>query len=109
MSDDNGLVWPENISPFKVGIINLKSGNNLTDKACEDMYAGFQKAGVEAFYDDRDASAGVKFADMDLIGLPWQMVVGPKGIANGIVELKNRSTGEKSEVPFEEALKRFAE
>ena len=104
--DDAGIKWPEAVAPFRVGLINLKKGDAACDEACEKLYRAF---GSEVLYDDRDERAGVKFADMDLIGLPWQVVVGPKGIANGIVELKNRATGEKSELPFEEALKRFAE
>jgi prolyl-tRNA synthetase len=104
--DDAGIKWPEAVAPFRVGLINLKKGDAACDEACETLYRAF---GSEVLYDDRDERAGVKFADMDLIGLPWQVVVGPKGIANGIVELKNRATGEKSELPFEEALKRFAE
>ena len=103
--DEAGIKWPEAVAPFRVGLINLKKGDAACDEACEKLYKAF---GSEVLYDDRDERAGVKFADMDLIGLPWQVVVGPKGIAGGIVELKNRSTGEKQELPFEEALKRFA-
>jgi prolyl-tRNA synthetase len=107
MSDDNGLVWPENVAPFKVGILNLKTGQEKTDKACEDIYAALNNAGVETFYDDRNESAGVKFADMDLIGLPWQVVVGPRGIEKGLVELKNRKTGMREELSIESALARL--
>ncbi len=104
--DDAGIKWPEAVAPFRVGLISLKKGDAACDEACEKLYKAF---GREVLYDDRDERAGVKFADMDLIGLPWQMVVGPKGVAAGVVELKNRMTGEKSELSFEEALKRFAE
>jgi prolyl-tRNA synthetase len=104
--DENGIKWPEPVAPFRFGLINLKKGDSACDEACEKLYRAL---GTEVLYDDRDERAGVKFADMDLIGLPWQIVVGPKGIANGIVELKNRATGERSELPFDEALKRFAE
>jgi prolyl-tRNA synthetase len=104
--DEAGIKWPEPVAPFRVGLINLKKGDPACDEACEKLYRAF---GREVLYDDREERAGVKFADMDLIGLPWQVVVGPKGIAAGQVELKNRMTGERSELPFEEALKRFAE
>ncbi|MDF1747598.1 MAG: proline--tRNA ligase [Alphaproteobacteria bacterium] len=102
--DDNGIVWPEEVAPFKVGLINLRVGDEACDAACEDFYAKLQAAGVDVMYDDRDMRAGVKFADMDLIGLPWQVVIGPKGVANGIVELKSRKTGEKEELSPEAAL-----
>jgi prolyl-tRNA synthetase len=103
--DDAGIKWPEAVAPFRVGLINLKKGDPACDEACEKLYRAF---GKEVLYDDRDERAGVKFANMDLIGLPWQIVVGPKGLANGVVELKNRASGEKCEIAFEEALKRFA-
>ncbi|MGD9638530.1 MAG: proline--tRNA ligase [Alphaproteobacteria bacterium] len=102
--DDAGIIWPEAVAPFKVGIINLKSGDAKTDKVCEDFYEKMLNAGVEVLYDDRDERAGVKFNDMDLIGLPYQLVVGPKGIERGKVEIKNRRTGEKQEVTIDEAF-----
>jgi prolyl-tRNA synthetase len=104
LGDDNGLVWPEEVAPYKVGIVNLKQGNEKTDKVCEDVYARLQQAGIEAAYDDRDLSAGNKFADMDLLGLPWHLVVGPRGLEKNMVELKNRATGEKQELSLESAL-----
>ena len=107
MSDDHGLIWPENVAPFKVGIVNLKVCQEKCDKACENLYAALNKAGVETFYDDRDESAGVKFADMDLIGLPWQITVGPRGIEKGLVEIKSRATSEKQEMSVEDALARM--
>jgi prolyl-tRNA synthetase len=104
--DAAGIKWPESVAPFRYGLINLKKGDSACDDACEKLYRAL---GREVLYDDREERAGVKFADMDLIGLPWQIVVGPKAIAAGQVELKNRATGERSELPFEEALTRFAE
>jgi prolyl-tRNA synthetase len=106
--DDRGIVWPEAVAPFKVGLVNLRQGDEACDSACETLYADLQKAGVEVMYDDRAERAGVKFADMDLIGLPWQIVVGPKGLGNGVVELKSRATGETEEVPAAEAITRLA-
>jgi prolyl-tRNA synthetase len=105
--DDNGIIWPEEVAPFKVGLINLKIDDAATTRLCEDIYAKLQNAGVEVLYDDRDERAGAKFAEMDLIGLPWQMVVGPRGAAKGQVEVKNRKTGEKVELGVDAALQRI--
>ena len=102
--DDNGIVWPESVAPFKVGLVNLKSGDAETDAACEDIYAKLSSAGVETLYDDTDERAGAKFSNMDLIGLPWQLVVGPRGLKSGVVEVKNRATGEKEELSIDSAL-----
>jgi len=105
--DDRGIIWPESVAPFRVGLINLKNGDPACDAVCDDLYAKLAAAGQECLYDDRDDRAGVKFADMDLIGLPWQLVVGPKGVAAGLVELKNRASGEKVELSAESALARL--
>ncbi len=104
--DDNGIIWPEAVAPFHVGIANLKQGDAACDAACEDLYAKLTVAGVEVLYDDRSDRAGVKFADLDLIGLPWQIAIGPRGAAAGVVELKNRRSGEKLELSAESALAR---
>ncbi len=102
--DDDGIIWPEPVAPFKVGLINLKTGDEACDKASEEIYRQLEDRGAEVLYDDREGRAGVKFADMDLIGLPWQVVVGPKGLAKGIVELKNRATGERREISAADAV-----
>jgi prolyl-tRNA synthetase len=102
--DDNGIVWPESVAPFKVGLINLKAGDSKTTAACDDLYAKLRGAGVEVLHDDRDERAGQKFAEMDLIGLPWQLIVGPRGLDSGVVELKNRKTGERAELSPDSAL-----
>ncbi|GAB3125174.1 proline--tRNA ligase [Novispirillum itersonii] len=103
--DDAGIIWPESVAPFKVGLINIKPGDAATDAVADDLYAKLEAAGVEVLYDDRaDERAGAKFATADLIGLPWQLVVGPKGVAAGVVELKNRRSGEKVEMSVEAAL-----
>ncbi|CCZ22675.1 proline--tRNA ligase [Acetobacter sp. CAG:977] len=102
--DENGIIWPESVAPFKVGLINLTTGKAETDKACEDLYKRLSSAGVEVLYDDRDERAGVKFSTMDLIGLPYQLIVGSRGLANGVVEIKNRKTGERQEMSIEQAL-----
>jgi prolyl-tRNA synthetase len=88
--DEKGIIWPTSVAPFKVGLINLKTGDEACDKACEALYEAFTNAGITVLYDDRDERAGAKFATMDLVGLPWQVRVGPKGLADNMVELKSR-------------------
>src|SRR5690606_28869295 len=73
--DDAGIVWPHAVAPFDVGLINLRSGDAACDVACADLYAKLRGAGIHVRYDDREGRAGAKFADMDLIGLPWQLIV----------------------------------
>jgi len=105
--DENGIIWPEAVAPFKVGLVNLKVGDAEADAACADLYAKLDKAGVTVLYDDTDERAGAKFSNMDLIGLPWQLVVGPRGLKSGVVELKNRATGERVELSPEAALSKL--
>jgi len=105
--DAAGIIWPEAVAPFHVGLINVKSGDPETDAVCEDLYGKLERAGVSVLYDDRDDRPGAKFAAMDLIGLPWQLVVGPKGIKSGEVELKERRTGAKQNLSFDAALNRL--
>ncbi len=102
--DENGIVWPESVSPFQVGIINMRVGDEACDEASEQAYQALELAGIDVLYDDTEDRAGGKFARMDLIGLPWQIVIGPRGLKNGVVEVKNRKTGEKSEMPLADAL-----
>lgn len=104
--DEHGIVWPDAVAPFPVGIINMRAGDAACEAACTALYDQFAKAGVEALYDDTDDRAGGKFARMDLIGLPWQIVIGPKGLEKGTVELKRRKTGEKIEMSAEDALRK---
>ena len=106
--DDDGIIWPESVAPFDIGIINLSSGNESCDSACEDLYFQLGNAGLDVLYDERDERAGVKFANMDLIGLPWQIIAGPRGIKNGVIELKNRATGETDEMTLDSVLNKFA-
>ena len=105
--DDNGIIWPEPVAPFKVGLINLKTADAACTKACEETYAKLRDAGVEVLYDDRDERPGAKFNDMDLIGLPWQLVVGPRGLGKGVVELKRRRDAEREELSLDSALARL--
>ena len=102
--DDNGIMWPEAVAPYKVGLINLRFKDENCTNACDALYAKMEAAGIEVLYDDRDAGAGGKFANMDLIGVPWQVIVGPKGLEKGVLELKNRRTGEREELSEDELL-----
>ncbi|MCK4862480.1 MAG: proline--tRNA ligase [Rhodobacteraceae bacterium] len=107
--DGKGIIWPESVAPFRVGLVNLRQGDEAADAACESLYAGLVKAGLDPLYDDRDERAGAKFASMDLIGCPWRITVGPRGLKNGVVELTSRRTGETIEVSPEAALERCIE
>ena len=106
--DDKGIIWPEGVTPFPVGIVNLKQGDAACDAACEGIYKALAAVGHEALYDDRDERAGAKFATMDLIGLPWRITVGPRGLANGKVELTSRRSGESEEMSAEAVVDRIA-
>ncbi|KRB79781.1 proline--tRNA ligase [Sphingomonas sp. Root710] len=106
--DDAGIIWPDAVAPYAVGLINMRADDARCAAAADDLYAKLQAAGVETLYDDRDERGGAKFATMDLIGLPWQIVIGPKGLDKGVVELKRRATGEKVELSVEDALAKVA-
>jgi prolyl-tRNA synthetase len=105
--DEAGIVWSDAVAPFDVALVNLRVGDAKCDEACADLYAKLGKAGKDVLYADTADSAGAKFATMDLIGLPWQLVVGSRGLANGKVELKRRRTGERVELSVDEALNRL--
>jgi prolyl-tRNA synthetase len=107
--DDKGIIWSEEVTPFPVGIVNLKQGDGAADAACEGLYKALATKGLEALYDDRDERAGAKFATMDMIGLPWRITVGPRGLASGVVEVTSRRTGESEEVSPEAAVARIAQ
>ena len=107
--DANGIIWPESVSPFDVGIINMRSGDAACDALCEELYSALVKAGLKPLYDDTDKRGGEKFAGMDLIGLPWQLTVGPKGAANDMVEIKHRKTGKKTELALIPAVAKIVE
>ncbi len=106
--DDNGIIWPEGVTPFHAGIVNLKQGDAEADAACEKLYAELKSLGLDPLYDDREERAGAKFATMDLIGLPWRITVGPRGLKNGVVELTNRRTGESEELAPVDAVEKIA-
>jgi len=105
--DDNGIIWPEGVTPFHCGIVNLKQGDEEADAACDAIYKSLTALGLEPLYDDRNERAGGKFATMDLIGLPWRITVGPRGLKNGVVELTSRRTGVSEEMTPEHAVERI--
>jgi prolyl-tRNA synthetase len=107
--DENGIVWPQSVAPFEVGVANLKVGDEATDAACAKIHAALESAGVDVLYDDTDERPGAKFAKLDLIGLPSQIIVGPKGLAAGTVEIKTRAGGARENLSVAEAITRFTE
>jgi prolyl-tRNA synthetase len=107
--DDAGIVWPDAVAPWRVGLVTMRADDQATLASAESIYEALRGADIETLYDDRDERGGVKLGSMDLIGLPWQVIVGPRGVAAGTVELKRRSTGERQELSIESALARLAE
>ena len=105
--DEKGIVWPEAVAPFRVGLVNIKSDDKKCVEVCEDVYSSFNERKLDILYDDRDERAGAKLNDMDLIGLPWQIVVGPRGIKTGHLELKNRRSGTTEDLSIETLKQRF--
>ena len=105
--DDAGIIWPEAVAPFDVGVINLRPNDEAVSAACEDATARLEGVGKAVLYDDRDERPGGKFATADLIGLPWQLIIGPKGLADGVVEVKRRATGERETLPLDAALEKL--
>ncbi|MEO8757706.1 MAG: proline--tRNA ligase [Devosia sp.] len=104
--DDNGIIWPVSVAPFEAELINLKAGDKDTDAACESLYAQMQAAGLDTLYDDRDQPAGAKFATADLIGIPYQIILGPRGLKEGQAEIKHRKSGERETLPLADAVER---
>lgn len=105
--DEAGIVWPDAVAPYRVGLVNMRADDADCTAASDGLYEKLEGAGVETLYDDRDERGGVKFGTMDLIGLPWQLIVGPRGLKTGVVELKRRATGEREELSLESALARL--
>jgi prolyl-tRNA synthetase len=103
--DDAGIIWPSVVAPFGAAVLNLRVGDAGCDEVSEKAYAALTAAGVDPLYDDRDDRPGAKFAACDLVGIPWQLIAGPKGVAEGVVELKHRATGERQTLPLDAALK----
>jgi prolyl-tRNA synthetase len=107
--DEAGIIWPESVAPFHVGLVNLKQGDAAADGACLDLYRLLQSRGLDVLYDDRDERAGAKFATMELIGIPWRVTIGPRGLNAGVVELTSRKTGETVELSPDAAVDRLIE
>ncbi|NNE87942.1 MAG: proline--tRNA ligase [Silicimonas sp.] len=107
--DEKGIIWPEGVTPFHVGILNMRQGDSATDAACHGIQLELEKRGLETLYDDREERAGAKFATMDLIGLPWRITVGPRGLEKNVVELTSRRTGESEEMSAEAAIDRLVQ
>lgn len=105
--DDNGIIWPEAVAPWEVGLVTMRGDDPASQQAAGDLYGKLTAAGVETLYDDRDERGGAKLAGMDLMGLPRQIILGPRGLAAGTVELKDRRSGEKQEISIESALARL--
>jgi prolyl-tRNA synthetase len=106
--DEGGIIWPDAVAPFGVAVVNLRVGDAACDAVAEQAYAALTAAGKEPLYDDRDERPGAKFASLDLVGIPWQLIVGPKGVAEGVVEIKRRATGERQTLTLDAALKAIA-
>ena len=107
--DDDGCKWPMAVAPFHVGLINLKPGDEATDKSCAEIYEGLEAAGVEVLYDDTKARPGEKFARMDLIGLPYQITIGPRGLEKGEAEIKRREDGNRDTLPTGDVIKHVSQ
>lgn len=107
--DENGIIWPVSVAPFEALLINLKAGNEECDAACDKLYAELQEAGIDMLYDDRDQGAGAKFATADLIGIPFQIVLGPRGLKSGEVEIKHRKSGERETLPMADIVARIVD
>jgi prolyl-tRNA synthetase len=106
--DKDGIVWPESVAPFDIGLINIKSGDAEAEAACEKIYKGLKARGKDVLYDDRNQPGGAKFAAMDLIGLPWQVIIGPRGLKEGVAEVKNRKTGARENIALDQIVERLA-
>lgn len=105
--DEQGIVWPDAVAPWHVGLVTMRGDDAASISAADEIYAKLTEAGVDTLYDDRDERGGVKLGSMDLIGLPWQLIIGPRGLAAGTVELKNRRSGEKQDLSIADALARL--
>jgi len=105
--DENGIIWPASVAPFDIGLINMKPGDEATDTVCEQLYSSLINAQKDVLYDETDTRAGAKFATMDLIGLPVQIIVGPRGLKDGVIEVKNRATGERETMTIDAAINKL--
>ncbi|NNC48158.1 MAG: proline--tRNA ligase [Sphingomonas sp.] len=106
--DENGIIWPQEVAPWKVGIVTMRADDDATVQAAEALYRDLQSAGIDVLYDDRDERGGVKLGGMDLMGLPWQVIIGPRGLKDGVVEVKNRATGEREQLTVQDTLAKLS-
>ena len=106
--DENGIIWPEAVAPWKVGIVTMRADDDATVAAAESLYHDLQAAGIDVLYDDRDERGGVKLGGMDLMGLPWQVIIGPRGLKDGVVEVKNRASGEREQLTVQDTLAKLS-
>jgi prolyl-tRNA synthetase len=106
--DEGGIIWPDSVAPFGAAVVNLRVGEGNVDEVAEHAYRVLQTMGKEPLLDDRDERPGAKFASLDLVGVPWQLIVGPKGVAEGVVEIKRRASGERQTLPLDAALRVIA-
>ena len=106
--DKDGIIWPVPVAPFEAAVLNLKAGDTDTDAACASLVTRLEAAGIDVLHDDRDERAGTKFATMDLIGIPYQVIVGPKGIKAGEIEIKARKGGARKSLPIDAAVAEVA-
>ncbi|HTN61379.1 MAG TPA: His/Gly/Thr/Pro-type tRNA ligase C-terminal domain-containing protein, partial [Devosia sp.] len=105
--DDAGIIWPVSVAPFEAVLINLKAGDAECDTACTKLYEELSAAGIDMLYDDRDQGAGAKFTTADLIGIPYQLILGPRGLKSGEAEIKHRQSGERETLPITDAVARI--
>nr|HMS44522.1 His/Gly/Thr/Pro-type tRNA ligase C-terminal domain-containing protein [Alphaproteobacteria bacterium] len=105
--DDTGIIWPDSVAPYSLGLINAVQSDAHVTKITDQIYDQLRQQNIEVLYDDRDERAGTKFSDMDLIGVPWQIIVGTKGIKNSTVEVKNRKTGQREMISQESMYAKF--
>ena len=107
--DDAGIVWPLAIAPFEVALLALQPGDPQVSALAERLYLELEQAGIEVLFDDRDERPGVKFKDADLIGLPYRIAVGKKGLAEGVVEVKARRSPEVVKVEIGDVVRTVAD
>ena len=106
--DDAGIIWPEAVAPWMIGLVNMRHDDPVCVAVAEELYGKLQRLGDVALFDDRDERGGVKLGSMDVIGLPWQFIVGPKSVGQGMIETKHRATGQRELIPVDRAVEVIA-
>jgi prolyl-tRNA synthetase len=108
-NDEKGIVWPVTVAPFEVVVVIAQQDNPEVAEAGEQVYAALADAGVEVIVDDRPVRAGVKFSDAELVGIPFRVTVGKRGLATGSAELTDRATGSTVSIPLDDLAKHVRE